>query len=404
MNIKRLFDFTLALIAAIFLSPFLLLLSVALLISQGRPVIFFQPRIGYRGKVFHLYKFRTMKPFKEGEDPHSMSRLTIFGKLIRSLSFDELPSLWNVLKGDMSLVGPRPLLVQYRERYSKEEMKRHDVLPGLTGWAQVNGRNTLSWHDKFKYDVWYAKNQSFWLDLKIIFLTLKILIWREGINASGSEIMEEFDPGLYVLGAGGHAKVIISTLDSCDIKVSGIFDDRKELTGQSILGVPILGTISESRKYKVKKAVIGIGSNMVRDSLSREYDYNWITVIHPEAVVDSSVKIGKGSVVFAGAVINAETIINDHVIINTGALIDHDCIIGSYSHICPGSILTGAVQVHARSFLGAGSKVIPGKKIGQDVIVGAGTVVIKDIPDSCTAVGNPAVIIKDISQIQRKKA
>lgn len=405
MNVKRIFDFSLALIAAIVLSPFLVLLSLVLFAVQGGPVIFSQPRVGLRGKVFQLYKFRTMKPLQEGDNPHSMERLTWIGKLIRSLSLDELPSLLNILKGEMSLVGPRPLLVQYLERYSREEMKRHSVLPGLTGWAQVNGRNTLSWTEKFRHDVWYANNQSFWLDLKIIFLTLKILVWREGINASGSEVMEEFDPGLYVIGAGGHAKVVISTLKECDLTITGIFDDCPDLVGKKIQGVPVLGTVAESRNFKVKKAVIGIGSNTVRQAIADSYDYNWISVIHPQAVIDPSAQIGKGTVIFAGAVINADVKIGDHVIVNTGALVDHDCQIKNFSHVCPGSILTGGVEVQENCLLGAGSKVIPGKLIGRHSVVGAGSVVIKDVPEFCTAVGNPAEVIKqEVSLIQRKKA
>ena len=405
MMLKRSFDFSLALITAIVISPFLLLLSFALLIFQGRPILFTQPRVGYKGKIFNLYKFRTMKPFKDGENPHSMDRLTVVGKFVRSLSLDELPSLINILKGDMSLVGPRPLLVEYLERYSHHEMKRHDALPGLTGWAQVNGRNTLSWSEKFNYDVAYVENQNFWLDIKIIFLTVKILIWRQGINASGSEVMEEFDPGLYIIGAGGHAKVIISTLKACDLKISGIFDDNVNLKGQYILGVPVLGAVAESKNYRVKKAIIGIGLNSVREAIARDYSYNWISVIHPEAVIDPTVEIGKGSVVFAGAVINADTVIQDHAIINTGAMIDHDCIIGSFAHICPGTVLTGGVHIEEGSFLGAGTKVIPGKRIGPKSVVGAGSVIIKDLPGFCTAVGNPAVIIKEkVAQIQRKKA
>lgn len=405
MNLKRIFDFSLALLAAIVLSPFLILLASLLFIFQGRPVIFSQPRAGLKGKIFHLYKFRTMRPLENGDHPHSMDRLTGIGKFIRSLSLDELPSLLNVLKGDMSLVGPRPLLVQYLDRYSREEMKRHEVLPGLTGWAQVNGRNTLSWSEKFKYDVWYANNQSFWLDLKIIFLTLKILVWREGINASGTEVMEEFDPGLYIFGAGGHAKVVISALKECDLTISGIFDDCPNLIGKKILGVPVLGTVAESRKYKIKKAVIGIGSNHVREAIASSYDYNWISVIHPQAVIDPTARIGKGTVIFAGAVINADVKIGDHVIVNTGALVDHDCLIERFCHVCPGTILTGGVEVQESCLLGAGSKVIPGKKIGRKSVIGAGSVVIKDIPELCTAVGNPAEIIKqELSLIQRKKA
>lgn len=405
MKMKRLMDLSLSLLAVIVLSPFFLVLTVLLLVTQGRPVFFKQPRLGYRGRIFNLYKLRTMNPLKDGEDAHSMNRLTPLGKIVRSLSLDELPSLINIIKGEMSIVGPRPLLVEYRDRYTDEEMKRHDVLPGLTGWAQVNGRNTLSWAEKFKYDVWYANNHGFWLDLKIIFLTIKTIIIREGINASGAEIMEEFNPGLYVFGAGGHAKVVISALNANGLKVMGIFDDNTELHGKKVMGVPVLGTFNDSRKFNVKKAIIGIGLNSIRQKVSNDYNYNWITVIHPNAVIDPTVTIGKGTAIFPGAVINADAVIGDHVIVNTGTVIEHDCKVGHFSHICPGSVLAGAVQIGESTLIGTGTKVVPGIKIGNLCTLGAGAVVTKNIPDFSTAVGVPAEVIKNnLSHIQRKKA
>jgi sugar O-acyltransferase (sialic acid O-acetyltransferase NeuD family) len=405
MNIKRLLDLSLSIVAAIVLLPVFLSVAVLLLITQGRPVLFTQPRVGFQGRIFRMYKFRTMKPLGSEEDPHSMNRLTFIGRLIRAMSFDELPSLLNIIKGEMSLVGPRPLLVQYLDRYSEEEFKRHDALPGLTGWAQINGRNTLSWGDKFKHDIWYVNNQSFWLDLKIIFLTVKTMLVREGINASGSEIMEEFDPGLYVFGGGGHAKVVISCLQARGLRVMGIFDDNSSLHGKKIMSVPVLGAVEDSRKYKIKKAVIGIGSNSIREKLALEFPYNWISVIHPDAIVHSSVELGKGSVVFPGAVINADAKISEHAIVNTGAIIEHDCVVESFAHLCPGTILAGGGKVGKGSFLGAGVTVIPGKKVGSYSTLGAGAVVTDDIPDLVTAVGVPAKIIKNnISHIQRKKA
>lgn len=141
----------------------------------GSPAIFTQPRPGLNGKIFHVYKFRTMtnQRNEDGELLPDVERLTSFGKLLRKLSLDELPQLWNVLKGDMSFVGPRPLLVEYLPLYNERQARRHEVRPGITGWAQVNGRNAISWEQKFEYDVWYVENQSFWLDMKILFLTVK---------------------------------------------------------------------------------------------------------------------------------------------------------------------------------------------------------------------------------------
>lgn len=183
--IKRLLDFVLSLLAIICLSP-LLLLVIALLYfaNEGAGVFFFQERPGYKGKLFRVIKFKTMNE-KRGEDGNllpDLLRITKVGKLIRATSLDELPQLFNVLNGDMALIGPRPLLKQYLPLYSKEQMRRHDVRPGISGWAQVNGRNNLSWTEKFKLDVWYVDHLSVWLDLKILFMTIMKVFKRESIN------------------------------------------------------------------------------------------------------------------------------------------------------------------------------------------------------------------------------
>lgn len=405
MFLKRQMDLTLALLSVVFLSPVLIGVSFLLFIVQGGPVIFTQPRVGLKGRVFKLYKFRTMLPHKEGQDPHSMDRLTWIGKIVRSLSLDELPSLLNIIKGEMSLVGPRPLLVHYLDKYSKEQMRRHDALPGLTGWAQVNGRNALSWENKFRHDVWYVDHANLWLDIKIIFLTLKVMIIREGINATDSDIMEEFDPGFYVFGSGGHAKVVISSLQAQDLKVSGIFDDNQSKLGTKVLGVPVVGTIGDCQKFKIKKAVIAIGDNNTREKIANRYSLNWVSVIHPKAIIDPTAKIGKGTVVFPGAVVNVSSEIGDHVIINTSAIVDHDAKIGNFTHVCPGTAITGGVIVENNCFIGAGTSIIPGKQVGKFSTVGAGSVVIKDIPEFCVAVGVPAEIIKsNIENMKRKNA
>lgn len=192
--VKRLLDIVLSSAAIVVTSPALAVLAVLVAKKLGRPVIFRQERPGYKGKVFKLYKFRTMTDERDenGELLPDEKRLTAFGKKLRSTSLDELPEFFNILKGDMSFVGPRPLLVQYLPLYNKEQARRHDVLPGLTGWAQVNGRNAISWEEKFKLDVEYVDRISFLMDLKIIFMTVGSVLKREGISQAGEATMEFF--------------------------------------------------------------------------------------------------------------------------------------------------------------------------------------------------------------------
>ena len=192
--IKRVLDVLCSGCALLVLSPVLLVTAILVRVKLGSPVIFCQPRPGKDEKVFNLYKFRSMTDERDEEGnllPDDV-RLTKFGKLLRATSLDELPELWNILRGDMSIVGPRPLLVKYLPLYNEEQKHRHDVRPGLTGWAQVHGRNTLSWEDKFRYDVWYVQNISFLVDVKTVFLTVKKVFYREGISSGTVSTMEEF--------------------------------------------------------------------------------------------------------------------------------------------------------------------------------------------------------------------
>ncbi len=178
----------------IVISPFLLVIALLVWIFHGAPILFLQKRPGYKGRPFYIFKFRTMneRGAPDGSRLPDAKRITPLGRFLRALSLDELPELFNVLRGEMSLVGPRPLLMQYLERYSPEQYRRHDVLPGITGWAQINGRNALTWEDKFNFDVWYVDNWSFWLDIKILLLTLWKVVKREGISQPGHATAEEF--------------------------------------------------------------------------------------------------------------------------------------------------------------------------------------------------------------------
>ena len=191
---KRFFDILISLFVLIVFLPVLLILSAMVLCKLGSPVFFSQTRPGLNGKPFEMIKFRTMLDAvdKDGNPLPDDQRMTPFGTMLRSASLDELPELWNVLRGDMSLVGPRPLLMEYLPLYNDQQRRRHEVRPGITGWAQVNGRNSLSWDERFKLDVWYVDHQSFWLDLKILFLTVKKVLVRDGISAEGEVTMSKF--------------------------------------------------------------------------------------------------------------------------------------------------------------------------------------------------------------------
>jgi len=191
---KKIFDLLLIFLSLPLTLPIYLLMMLLLLTQLNFPILFRQPRTGLNGKIFNIYKFRTMTDDcdKDGILLPDELRLTKFGKFLRSTSLDELPSLWNVLKSDMSLVGPRPLLLEYLTLYSTQQARRHEVKPGITGWAQVNGRNAITWGEKFDLDVWYVDNQSIGLDIKILWLTVKKVIMRDGINQVGQSTMEKF--------------------------------------------------------------------------------------------------------------------------------------------------------------------------------------------------------------------
>ena len=191
---KRLFDFTFSFLALVILSPIIFVTAILVRIFIGSPILFKQQRPGHKGRPFSIYKFRSMtnRFTRDGSLLPDNERLTRFGRLLRSLSLDELPELFNILRGEMSFVGPRPLLMEYLPLYSPEQARRHDVVPGLTGWAQVNGRNAIDWPTRFKMDVWYVDNWSFWLDIKIIFLTVWKVITREGVNQEGQSTVEYF--------------------------------------------------------------------------------------------------------------------------------------------------------------------------------------------------------------------
>ena len=195
MMIKRSIDIVIAAATLLIASPVLLLVAIAVRVNLGSPVLFRQQRPGLHKRAFTMVKFRTMRDAigRDGRPLPDVDRLTPFGTLLRSTSLDELPELWNVLRGDMSLVGPRPLLMEYLDRYTPEQARRHEVRPGVTGWAQVHGRNALSWDERFRHDVWYVEHQSLTLDLQILMRTLTMVLRRTGVSAKGEATMSAFE-------------------------------------------------------------------------------------------------------------------------------------------------------------------------------------------------------------------
>lgn len=191
-NGKRIFDVVFAASTLVVLAPLIAILALCTVVFSGRPVLFTQLRPGLYGQPFRIHKFRTMTDVAESSSDSDSARLTRLGRFLRSTSLDELPELWNVLKGDMSLIGPRPLMMEYLPMYSKDQARRHQVRPGITGWAQVNGRNAVTWDEKFNMDVWYVDNRSLRLDLRIFAMTLKSVLLREGISQPGEATMKKF--------------------------------------------------------------------------------------------------------------------------------------------------------------------------------------------------------------------
>lgn len=338
---KLLCDRILAAFILVLALPLFLIISLLVRINLGRPILFSQIRPGLNEKPFRIWKFRTMQNAlgTNGKPLPDADRLSYFGKFLRSTSLDELPELWNILCGEMSFVGPRPLLMEYLNEYSGFERKRHTIRPGLTGLAQVKGRNQIPWKKKFAYDVFYVEKYNLALDAWILLNTVAKVFSREGITDSKGVSTEKFKSGkksVVLIGAGGHAKVVIAALQSNGTKVTGIYDDNASLLNTQISGVPVVGSIDDLRRTSCDKlqVCVAIGDNnarkMVVESL-KQTSVEWLTPIHKESHVDNTVTIGEGTLIAASATVQPHTKIGDHVIINTGANIDHDCVISNFS-------------------------------------------------------------------------
>jgi len=398
---KPLLDIISATLGLILLSPLFIVATIALIIAnQGNP-FFLQKRPGKNGKIFTIIKFKTMNDKKDAQGKllSDEIRLTKIGKFVRKTSLDEIPQLLNVVKGDMSIIGPRPLLPDYLQLYSPFQNRRHEVKPGITGWAQVNGRNAISWDQKFELDVWYVSHCNFFTDFKILVKTIEKVIKSEGINAQDAATIEPFrgNSKVMVIGAGGHAKVVIDCLEQENkYQIENIIDDMPPV---NFMDQYKIDKREQNNDYISVNAIIAIGNPIHRKNIANQLKSNFVMTIHPNAVVSKHAKIGEGCQIFATAVINAAATIGKHCIINTGAIIEHDCVLEDYVHIAPNATLSGGVQVGESSHIGIGASVLQNITIGKNVTIGAGAVVTKDIPDNCTAVGIPAKPIKFHSEM-----
>jgi sugar O-acyltransferase (sialic acid O-acetyltransferase NeuD family) len=330
---------------------------------------------------------------ENGELLSDEERLGRFGRLLRSLSLDELPQLINILRGEMSFVGPRPLLIEYLPRYDAFQARRHEVKPGITGLAQVSGRNAQSWQKRFECDAYYAQNLSFRLDLTIAFLTIYKVLKRDGVSEEGSATKEPFlgnGDRVFIYGGGGHGRVAADTARRSGFRVEGAID------GEAQRGISYAEFLQKARFERFAVA-LGVGENAARRTIAeklRKDRVEIVSLIDPSAVVSPSAHIGEGAVIFANATINDRARIEEGAIINSGAIVEHDCVVGAYAHISPNAALAGGAKVGTLAHIGIGASLLQKAIVGKAAIVGAGSVVLREVSPFATAVGVPAREIK----------
>jgi sugar O-acyltransferase (sialic acid O-acetyltransferase NeuD family) len=416
---KRLFDVLVAVFVLALLSPALLLVALLVRLSMGTPILFRQRRPGLNGALFTCIKFRTMTEARDADGGllPDWQRLTPLGLFLRSTSIDELPGLINVVRGDMSLVGPRPLLSQYLSRYTPEQMRRHEIKPGITGWAQVNGRNAVEWDQKFALDLWYVDHQSFWLDLRILATTVRRVFSRHGIAQPGNATMPEFvgtqsehdkrkqtpRKRIVIIGAGGAAREIASALRSIN-QIQQQFEFLGYVVSDLSRLLPrdsrsqVLGDFAwlQENRDSVDAIVIGIGTPAIRLMIAAELRHlmpgiDWPSIIHPTAIVDiETAQIGEGCFIGAGVTATVNVNLESFVLCNFGCTLGHEVYIGAGSVVNPGANISGGVAIGSGVLVGTGAQVLQYLHIGAGATVGAGAVVTRNVPEGLTVLGVPA--------------
>lgn len=410
MMLKRIFDILVSSILLILGLPILLVIAYFVRKKLGSPVLFTQVRPGLSGKPFKMFKFRTMKDAYDntGKPLPDSERLTPFGKKLRATSLDELPELWNVLKGEMSLVGPRPLLMEYLPLYNEQQAKRHNVRPGITGYAQVNGRNAISWEQKFELDTWYVENQSFLLDIKILFQTVKKVFFKENINAEGQATTSKF--------TGSQPKKVFAIYGSSGCGRSLMPVAREFLQAQGIVAEIYFiddslekETVINNHKalnyndfkcldIKDKFVLIAIANSHIREKLVSQLEKDEIhlwSIFSNQSVIMDDVKVSEGAAISPFVTIGSNVRVGKAFHANLYSYVEHDCIVGDYVTFAPGVKCNGNVHIEDHVYIGAGAVIKQGSPhkpltIGKGAIIGMGAVVTKSIPEGVTVAGNPA--------------
>lgn len=408
--VKRLFDIIISLIALVILSPVYFVITYKVKKNLGSPVLFRQVRPGLNGEPFEMIKFRTMKDTvdKNGEPLPDAERLTPFGKMLRATSLDELPELWNVLKGDMSLVGPRPLLMEYLPLYNAQQAKRHNVRPGITGYAQVNGRNAISWEQKFELDTWYVENQSFWLDIQILFKTVKKVFFTEDINAEGEATMSKFEgtksKQVYAIyGASGCGRSLMPvarsylTKQGIDADIYFIDDSLNDeilINNHKAVNYETFKSLDIANKF----ILVAIANSQIREQLVMKIlndNLNLWSIFADNVVIMDNVDISSGSAISPFVTIGSNVKIGKAFHANLYSYVEHDCIIGDFVTFAPGVKCNGNVHIEDHVYIGAGAVIKQGMSdkplvIGKGAVIGMGAVVTKNVRANTTVVGNPA--------------
>jgi sugar O-acyltransferase (sialic acid O-acetyltransferase NeuD family) len=425
-SIKYAFDRFAASLLLLLTAPLLAAIAIAIRIDSPGSPLFLQERIGAGGRAFTIFKFRTMRSGREhdglgvstapGDD-----RITRVGRWLRATSLDELPQLLNIVLGEMSFIGPRPTLRYQVEAYSPRQQRRLLFRPGITGWAQIHGRNTIPWSERIELDVEYVERFSLGLDLRILWRTLRVVGRGDGVYAASgtndafvapaAAPTQAASPVLYpaptvtarlpllLIGAGGHARVLIDVAERQGrFQIHGLLDERPRDPGATLMGYPILGGRERlDRRTLPSHAIVAIGSPSQRAAWQEaleELGFQLAVLVHPSAQIGRDVELGAGSVVMAQVAVNSGTRVGRGAILNTGASIDHDCELGDFVHVAPGARLAGGVRVGARAHIGIGSCVIQNLAIGSHAVVGAGAAVVRSVDEGAVVGGVPARLLR----------